>query len=101
MILVTKNNVSPELLKKIIGGTAGRVRVEKAFLLQTSKGIHTALLCSRSRAGAGYMVKHMHNSPYAVIRKGSSSTYIGGTVTELTHCIKNEDYEFHIRGQSR
>lgn len=102
MILVTKDNVSVELLKKIIGGTAGRVQIAKKFLLQTSKGIHTAELRSRSSAYPyQFVVKHIVNSPYAVIRKGSSSTYIGGDVTKLAEIIKNEDYDFYVRGQSR
>ena len=97
MILVTKNNVSAELLKKIIDDRRGR----RKFLLQTCKGIHTAELHSSMEGGTRYIVRHIANSPYAVILKGSSSTYIGGNVTTIARCIKNEDYDFFIRRQSQ
>lgn len=101
MILVTKNNVSVELLTKIAGGTVGRGQVDKKFLLQTSKGVHTACLRNSYANPIRFLVKHISNSPYAVIRRGSSSTYIGGTLTALVNLIKNEDYEFFIRRQSQ
>lgn len=97
MILVTKNNVSAELLKKIIGER----QVSEKFLLQTSKGIHTTEIHSRSRTSAVYMVKHIYNSPYAVIHKGRGSTYISGSIAKLVCRIKNEDYDFYIRKVGR
>ena len=99
MLLVTKDNVSVELLKKIIGGAADRVEVSEKFLLQTSRGIHTAELRGRGNGSTGYLVRHIFNSPYAIIRKGSSSSYIVGSITELVNTIKNEDYDFFTRRQ--
>ena len=96
MILVTKKNVTVELLREIVGGTTS-VRVSKKFLLQTRRGIHTAEIRGRDRGG--YLVRHISNSPYAVIHKGSSSTYITGSITKLVDTIKNEDYDFFTRRQ--
>ena len=95
MILVTKNNVSEKLLTMIVGNSG-----EDKFLLQTSKGIHTARLCARMGSTTQFMVKHIPNSPYAVIRKGSSSTYVSGSLHALANPSKHEDYDFYMRRQS-
>lgn len=99
MILVTNKNVTVELLKKVLGGAAGRVQVSEKFLLQTRKGIHTAELRSTNSAYTRFVVRHIANSPYATICKGSHSTYIGGTVSQIANLIKDENYDFFTRRQ--
>ena len=101
MILVTKKNVTVELLTTLVGGSvtgSTRIpRVAKKFHLLTRRGVQTAEIMRKGVAPHIFFIKHTTNSPHATVRVGTESRYIGGSISKLVELIKKEEYDFYMR----
>lgn len=101
MLLVTKKNVTVELLTTLVGGRvtgSTRIpRVSKKFHLLTRKGVQTVEILRKGFAPHIFFIKHTPNSPHATVRVGTESRYIGGSITKLVELIKKEEYGFYMR----
>lgn len=101
MLLVTKKNVTVELLTNLVGGrVTGSTRIPRAakkFHLLTRKGVQTVEILRKGFAPHIFFIKHTPNSPHATVCVGTESRYIAGGIATLVELIKKEEYDFYMR----
>lgn len=92
MILITKGNVTVELLNTLVG-------VSKKFRLLTRKGVQVAEIVRSTviTRQDDFFIRHVPHSPYAITRRGTNCTYLSGSIVELVDLLKKEEYGFYIR----
>lgn len=90
MIVVTRENVTVESLRSIASKVEG-YSLSPVFMLETTQSIRHTQLGGFGKSPK-YLVRLTDNSKLSMVRSEDRDRYASGTLEELVHIIKENDY---------
>lgn len=94
MIVVTRKNVTVELLRSMTRGQDNH-SLSTAFLLETTCGILQAKFAGFGSGSGKFVVRMGIQSTIVMVRSDDMHRYASGTLEELVRIIKENDYRMY------
>lgn len=94
MIVVTRKNVTVELLRSMTRGQDNR-SLSDAFLLETTHGMMQTKFAGFGRGSGKFVVRMRIHSDIVMVRSDDIYRYASGTLEELVRIIKENDYRMY------
>ena len=100
MIVVTRKNVTVELLRSMTRGQDNH-SLSATFLLETTCGMMQTKFGGFGCGSGKFVVRMGFHSNVYMVRSNEIYRYASGTVKELVHIIKESDYGMYDADKER